>query len=223
MLIQTVVVGIGHWEDLTEPFLVRLLLHHPEKEMKIFVVDNGSKPAYPENSGRYSPHIIRAEDTVGYGSALNFGAEGWKWDWLLCCNNDCTCEGNVTGIVSKLRTDTIYGNAWKFDYQWMADLHLPAVVDSAYLLIPRGVWDVVGEFDPQMDAAFEEIDYGLRAIRAGFRLDVAELPITHLNLHTRRELVGYEKRWNKTSEYFRTKHLMRDVSTGAEAQEVIRE
>jgi hypothetical protein len=205
MLIRAVIVGINHWEDLTQPFLKGLHEHNPafgKHPLDVVMVDNGSRPPYPLE-------CVRLADTVGYGSALNFGAEGWRWDWLLCCNNDCTCEGDVTEIISKLRTDTIYGNAWKFDYQWMTDLHLPAVVDSAYLLIPRKAWDAVGEFDPQMDAAFEEIDYGLRAIEAGFRLDVVELPITHLNLHTRRELEGYDKRWHMTSDYFYKKHFKR--------------
>jgi hypothetical protein len=205
MLTRAVVVGINHWEDLTLPFLKGLHEHNPafrKHSLDVVVVDNGSRPPYPLE-------CVHLADTVGYSSALNFGADGWEWDWLLCCNNDCTCEGSVAEIISNLRPDTIYGNAWKFDYQWMTDLHLPAVVDSAYLLISRKVWDMVGEFDPLMDAAFEEIDYGLRAIEAGFRLDVVELPITHLNLHTRRELEDYDKRWHATSDYFYKKHFKR--------------
>jgi GT2 family glycosyltransferase len=209
MLIRAVVVGIDHWEDLTGRFVIQLNDHNP---FEVFVVDNASITPYPVPSHSV---LIRLNEHVGYGSALNIGGSAHSlkndhdWDWLLCLNNDCTCEGDVVGIISKLRTDTIYGNAWKFDYQWMTDLHLPAVVDSAYLLIPRKAWDAVGQFDPQMDAAFEEIDYGLRAIEAGFRLDVVELPITHLNLHTRRELEGYDKRWHMTSDYFYKKHFKR--------------
>jgi hypothetical protein len=203
MLIRAVVVGIDHWSDLTKPFADDLHKYNPSLSMVI--IDNESPTPYPDHIQR----VMRI-DRCGYGAALNAGAYG-NWNWLLCCNNDCTCEGSITEIIGTLRADTIYGNAWKFDYEWMADLHLPAVVDSAYLLIPRKVWDVVGKFDPQMDAAFEEIDYGLRAIEAGFRLDVVELPITHLNMHTRRELEDYTKRWSKTSECFRQKHLKRDV------------
>jgi GT2 family glycosyltransferase len=206
MLIRAVIVGIDHWEDLTYPFFFGLRgknLQDLEK-LEIKIIDNASSTRYPEGGD----YVIRLDERAGYGSALNMGAYG-NWDWLLCLNNDCTCEGSVTEIISKLRDDTIYGNAWKFDYQWMTDLHLPAVVDSAYLLIPRKAWDSVGQFDPQMDAAFEEIDYGLRAIEAGFRLDVVELPITHLNMHTRRELEGYDKRWHMTSDYFYKKHFKR--------------
>ena len=207
MYLRIVVVGIDHWEDLTLPFLKGLHEHNPafgDPKKDIVLVDNGSRNPYPLE-------CARLDKTVGYGEALNFGASclDANWDWLLCCNNDCLCTGAIDCL--HLRTDTIYGNAWKFDYEWMHDLHLPAVVDSAYLLIPRKVWDAVGQFDPFMDAAFEEIDYGLRAIEAGYRLDVVDLPITHLNRHTRRELEGYDKRWSNTSDYFHKKHKSKAV------------
>lgn len=201
MFIRTLIVGVDHWDDLTKPFADSLQRFNPSLSMTI--IDNASLTPYPD----YTQRVMRI-DRCGYGAALNLGASG-NWNWLLCCNNDCLCSGSVMEIVSTLRPDTIYGNAWKFDYEWMTQLHLPAVVDSAYLLISRKVWDAVGQFDPFMDAAFEEIDYGLRAIEAGYRLDVVELPITHLDLHTRRELEGYDKRWSRTSEYFRRKHLNR--------------
>lgn len=206
MHIRAVIVGIDHWADLTRPFADSLQAHNPTLPMVI--IDNASPTPYPDYQ-RSSPvgeqRVLRI-DRTGYGSALNAGAYG-NWDWLLCCNNDCLCTGAID--CSRLQQDTIYGNAWKFDYQWMTQLHLPAVVDSAYLLIPRRAWDRVGHFDPEMDAAFEEIDYGLRAIDAGFRLDVAELPITHLNMHTRMELEDYSKRWSNTSDHFRHKYLDR--------------
>lgn len=198
MLIRAVIVGVNHWSDLTKPFLKGLEEHNPG--LDVVILDNGSRPPYPSG--------VRVDDTVGYGSALNVGAEG-AWDWLLCANNDCLCTGNVTEAIAYLNKETVYGNAWKFDYEWMKDLELPAVVDSAYLLIPRRVWDRVGPFDEKMDAAFEEIDYGLRVIDAGFRLDVIELPITHLNLHTRNELEGYIKRWEVTSKAFKAKYEKR--------------
>ena len=187
MLIRAVIASVSHLEELAKPFAESLQRHNPA--LPVLIVDNSVK-------------------RTGYGSALNAGAEG-AWDWLLCANNDCICNGNITEAISYLNTDTVYGNAWKFDYEWMAQLELPAVVDSAYLLISRKVWDRVGCFDEKMDAAFEEIDYGLRVIDAGFRLDVIDLPIVHLNLHTRNELEGYTKRWEATSKYFKTKYEKR--------------
>ncbi len=206
MLIRTCIVGIDHWQDLTKPFADSLQEHNPAVSMVI--IDNASQPPYPDYQ-RSSPvggqRVVRI-DRCGYGAALNMGSFG-NWDWLLCCNNDCLCTGKVD--ISTLRPDTIYGNEWKYDYDGMAD-GLPAVVDSAYLLIPRKVWDDVGQFDPFMDAAFEEIDYCIRALDKGYRLDVADLPIIHLNLHTRKELEGYDKRWEVTRKYFHKKHPNRE-------------
>ena len=219
MFIRAVVVGINHWEDLTHRFVVQLNDHN---FFDVFVVDNASNPPYPVPSHSV---LRRLSERVGYGTALNYGARAYSlknghyWDWLLCCNNDCLCTGNVTEIISKLRTDTIYGNEWKYDYDGMQD-GLPAVVDSAYLLIPRKVWECLGGFDPKMDAAFEEIDFQIRALDAGYRIDVADLPITHLNLHTRWELEDYKERWEATRKYFRTKHPNRNTGVGMGAPEV---
>lgn len=197
--VRAVVVGINHWNDLTQPFWESLALHNPR--MDALLVDNGSEPRYPVK-------CVRLEHTVGYGAALNIGAGANWWDWLLCCNNDCECLGNVTHLIETLRTDTVYGNDWKYDYEGTAQ-GLPAVVDSAYFLIPRRVWDTIGSFDDKCDAAFEEVDYCLRALSVGFRLDVAHLPIVHLNMHTRRELINYDKRWSQTRDYFLAKHPAR--------------
>ncbi len=201
-MIQCVVVGIDHWDDLTRPFVEGLKENN--KDMRLLVIDNYSNNKYPDFHG---VDIWRMATRLGYGVALNVGAVpfGEKWDWLLCCNNDCICDGNVEDIIKKLPDDTIYGNAWKYDYSGMKN-GLPAVVDSAYLLIPRRVWDKVGMFDSQMDAAFEEIDYQIRAIEAGFRVDILDLPITHLNLHTRMETEDYMKRWHLTEENFLKKY-----------------
>ena len=203
MKIHCVVVGIDHWHDLTMPF--SLDLHEFNKGMKILVIDNASNEKYPVPIGSERYEIWRMNERHGYGAALNFGSIAENWDWLLCCNNDCICDGNVEDIIRKLPDDTIYGNAWKFDYSGMKN-GLPAVVDSAYLLIPRRIWEKVGMFDPQMEAAFEEIDYQIRAIDAGFRVDVVDLPITHLNMHTRTETKDYQARWHATEKYFLEKH-----------------
>jgi len=47
-------------------------------------------------------------------------------------------------------------------------------------------------------------------VDAGFRVDVATLPITHLNLHTRYELADYKDRWKETQKLFYHKHPARN-------------
>jgi GT2 family glycosyltransferase len=193
-----VVVGIDHWEDLTEPFYKGLRQFNPFAD--ILIVDNLSKIPYPSNEKN---DVIRTKKQIGYGQALNGAAHIMiDWDWLLCCNNDCVCDGKID--VSQLDPHTLYGNDWKYQYEGRNEM--PAVLDSAYFLIPRWIWNDVGQFDEGMDAAFEEVDYCLRALRKGYKLDVVKLPIYHLNLHTRRELAGYTERWNKTVAYFREKY-----------------
>lgn len=204
MKIRAVVVGIDHFDDLTYPFVVGLHEYNPD--LDIILIDNESNPPYPDLSDFQRLDTVRVE-RMGYGAALNRGAFG-TWDWLLTCNNDCLSKGSLQGLVQLLRTDTIYGNAWKFDYAEMSR-GLPAVADSAFMLIPRRIWDRIGGFDPALDAAFEEIDLQIRALDAGFRVDVAFLPIVHLNAHTRHELPDYQKRWADTHRVFVEKYASR--------------
>jgi len=205
-IVRCVVVGIDHFEDLTRPFVSALVKHNPD--LDVVLIDNHSSPCYPSDDNYWT---VRTE-RCGYGQALNIGAdfddgERPYWDWLLCCNNDCLCSaGGIAEIISKLQPDTVYGNNWKVPFNDPAS-GLPEVADSAYFLISRQIWQVIGGYDPEMDAAFEEIDYQIRAVRAGFHVSVAPLPITHLDLHTRYETPDYEKRWEKTQKVFLERYM----------------
>lgn len=192
MRIRLVVVGIGHWSDFTLPFITGLQMHNPEQV--ITLVDNASDNPYPPLPG---VEIVRLEKRVGYGSAINAGAAG-DWDWLICCNNDCECSGNITEIVPLLSDNTIYGAG---PNEWYADM-----VESGYLYIPRRIWEAVGPFDPEMDAAFEDFDYMLRALRSGFRVTSVSVPMKHLYAHTRYEEAAYQAKWDAVRERFFTKH-----------------
>jgi len=193
MKITSVVVGIDHWKDLTLPFVIDLKWYNPD--VQIIVIDNASKEHYPETKGI---DILRLDKRVGYSAALNFGARAADWDVLLCANNDCSCSGSVIQPMSKIDGLTIYGDNWKYEVeQW-----IPATLDSGYFIIPRNIWEVLGGFDELCEAAFEEIDYCLRALERGYNLDVMKLPIKHLNKHTRRESGDYDARWMHTYEYF---------------------
>lgn len=186
-----VVVGIDHWEDITKTFVDGLRLFN----QNVVLIDNASVSPYP--------NALRLPERLGYGAALNRGAASViDWDWLMCCNNDCVCDGKID--TSHLDPRTLYGNDWKYQYEGQNEM--PAVLDSAYFFIPRWIWNDIGPFDEGMDAAFEEVDYCLRALQKGYKLDVCKQPVYHLNLHTRKELAGYTERWNRTAAYFRRKY-----------------
>ena len=200
MNVRCVIVGIDHWVDLTSPFVDSMLRYNPW--LDIVLIDNASVMKYPGSDRYRTLHT----DRIGYGPALNIGAmTGMKnWDWLMCCNNDCLCNGAFT--VDQLNPNVMYGNAWKLPFNDPTS-GLPEVVDSAYLLISNKMWGRIGGFDPDFEAAFEEIDYQVRAVHAGFGVDVAYLPIIHLDRHTRYETPNYEKRWENARKLFLDRYM----------------
>lgn len=204
-----VVVGFNHWygdsladKAFTRDFVTALKEKNPG--LNIVLIDNASEHPYPVDI----VEVIRLDERVGYGKALNIGLERLqkeKCDWYVCFNNDCAVQGdgNILRILETLDTRTLYGSGENYDkkkkimWQW-----------SAWLVISREVLQTVGVFDEHLEAAFEDFDYELRALGKGYKLDTAKFPILHLDEHTRFEDSSYPHRWEKARNYFNVKHGM---------------
>jgi GT2 family glycosyltransferase len=208
-----IIVGFNHWhgdttndKTFTRDFVRRLAEHNPD--LDILLVDNYSHPKpYPVEIAQ-NVQVLRLVRRVGYALALNAGLQKMEpkdYDWYVCFNNDCWIDplhsGNITGILETLNPNVLYGSGENHDrprktvMQW-----------SAWLCISREVFRAVGYFDEKLHAAFEDFDYELRAIQAGFTLDTAKFPIIHMDEHTRFEDDGYPQAWEKARVYFHLKH-----------------
>jgi len=203
--ISLIVVGINRWHDITQPFLLSILKHEPE--VQILLIDNNSSPAYPNNSPGIE--VLRVDERIGYNQAMNIGIQHHKADKYVCFNNDCICKDKFVDTVKGLDDDVLWGSAYKTD-----PLNEIEFVASAWLVISDKILESIGLFDKQLDAGFEELDYELRAMMAGFDLDVAGLPIEHLNKMTRLDEKNYLKHWDICRKYFGKKH---GLKTSAEA------
>ena len=195
--ILPVVVGINHWRDVTSPFLDSIRWHHPTDP--VLVVDNHSKEPYPAQDDII---MLRTNERLGYNEAMNYAARlGPVPDWYVFLNNDCLAQRPFLETVKALDPKTVYGSGQNIDghanfaFQW-----------SAWMCISQEVWRAVGEFDPILSAGFEDFDYQLRAVKAGFGLSYADLNIQHLDRHTRKEEHEYDARWRNCMRYFAEKH-----------------
>ena len=198
--ISLIVVGINRWHDITQPFLLSILKHEPEAQ--ILLIDNNSRPAYPNNSP--SIEVLRIDERIGYNQAMNIGIQHRKADKYVCFNNDCVCEGPFIEKVKMLDDSILWGSDHKPD-----PLNEILFVASAWLVISDKIIEKIGFFDENLSAGFEELDYELRAITADIDLDVAQLPIKHLAEMTRLDEPGYLKRWDICRKYFGEKHGLR--------------
>jgi GT2 family glycosyltransferase len=210
-----IVVGFNHWfgetkydKKFTQEFVLRLAEHNPE--LDILLIDNFSSTPYPME---ILPNVTtkRLLRRVGYAVALNEGLRHFSekdgYDWYVCFNNDNWIDpnlkynANITRILDGLDPRVLYGSGENVDkvrktiMQW-----------SAWLCISKEVLMEVGFFDDRLSAAFEDFDYELRAMQAGYRLDTARFPIIHMDEHTRLEDKNYPADWNKAKTYFELKH-----------------
>lgn len=191
-----IVVGVNKWKEFTCHFVNTLRDKNPN--LDILLIDNGSDTPYPE--GDYI--LRRLPATVGYNNALNFGlTQAGKHDWYILLNNDCECTGNVIKVIEGLDPRKLYGSGENYDpksnllLQW-----------SAWLVVSQAVFQAVGYFDPELEGAFEDFDYELRAMKEGYALDTANLPIIHLDKHSRFETPCYNRRWELSRLHYNRKH-----------------
>lgn len=166
----------------------------------MIIVDNGSAPAFVD------PHrIIRNEQNLGFPKAVNQGIKAATGDIIVILNNDTlVTPGWLDRLEKHLETYDIVGpvtNSISGPQQvpFTADtFQIPAfdIIKPWHRLvffcvaIKRGVIDKIGLLDEQFSPGnFEDDDYCLRAIEAGFKLGIAfDVFITHLGSATHKSL-----------------------------------
>ena len=193
MFVSIVVVGIGQWLEYTEPYIKSLLQFEPG--VKVVVVDNGSVP-------RYSVSAVRFEKVYSYAASINAGLRACpSSDWYVVSNNDVLCNGSFVEALEKLDPDTLYGN--KIHGNDVCERY----VDGWIYFISRQVWDAVGLFDERfLIAAYEDIDYSTRAVKAGIPIEQVSLPFQHLEERIRYTRPNYDEVYEENRNYFMVKH-----------------
>jgi GT2 family glycosyltransferase len=196
-MVLPVIVGIDHWRDITSPFIDSIRAYHPTAPL--VVVDNHSNEPYPAQDDII---LLRTNRRMGYNEAMNYAVENSPVpDWYVFFNNDCLARGPFLEIVSHLDPLTVYGSGANVDgimnfvFQW-----------SAWLCVSREAWEAIGPFDPELSAGFEDFDYQIRAKQTGRALAKADLPVDHLDKHTRLVEDHYRDRWQASRRYFAAKH-----------------
>ena len=216
MKAAAIIVSFDHWhnDQYGDGSWAREFAHNLQRlnpTMKVLVVDNASRIPYTSET----LDIIHLGKRCGYGEALNHGLMHLQvqggFDWYVTLNNDCQIKtgtnGDVVRVLETLSPNTLYGSGVNrdtrltFAWQW-----------SAWMCISAKIFQQVGYFDERLAAAFEDFDYQRRAMDMDFGLDFADLPIEHLDMHTRYEDRDYPKRWEAARLLFETKHKISMMS-----------
>jgi GT2 family glycosyltransferase len=167
---------------------------------EIVVVDNGSVDGTAEAVTAEFPGVVlmRADENLGFGRAVNLGAARAAGDVLLVVNNDAVCAPDFAERLLEAFADPAVGMASAV----LTQRPHPDRVDSAgvELDVTVGSWDLgwnapvaslgdrepvgpcggaagyratawqdAGGFDPALFAYWEDVDLALRLRRAGWR------------------------------------------------------
>jgi GT2 family glycosyltransferase len=205
-----IIVSFDHWHNdiPKDGSWAREFAHNLQRcnpEMKVLVIDNASRIPYISKE----LDIIHLKERCGYGEALNHGLMHLQvqggFDWYITLNNDCQIKtgtkGDVMSKLEKLSPTVLYGSGENRDttlpFSWQY---------SAWMCISQKIFKDVGYFDERLSAAFEDFDYQRRAMDLDYGLDFADLPIEHLDMHTRYEDNHYPARWEAARQLFQAKH-----------------
>mgnify|MGYP001293464684 FL=1 len=190
MTVSIVAVGIDKWEVSSLPMIESVKRFEPNAD--IVLVDNAADEPYPTDAGA---RVVRLDKRVSMAEAMNYGAMFTKASWMLFANNDILCTAPYIKMVEGLSRKAIYGvdvlNWWK--RRWL---------DGWIMAIPRGVWNRVGIFDPNfIYAGFEDADYCFRVEQAGYKVEGAQLPFIHKELHSRFTMPNYMSQREENIKY----------------------
>lgn len=189
-----IIVGLNYWYDLTFPAIRSFLMG--SGPVRVICVDNGSNPPYPPTLGRVI--MVRNEET-GYAGGVNLGIEADLYaEWYLIVSNDVICHANLMPIIDNLSEDTVYCAAFQKGQKW---------IDGWLYLISKKAWRDIGPFDAAIPAtAGEDIDYSIRTEKAGYKLEIVNLPIEHRATQSRFAVPHYRDIRLKNFAYVEKKH-----------------
>ena len=196
MSVSVIIAAFNQWEEYTKPLIKSIWKYEPKVE--IVVVDSDSQPPYPDLS-----YVVKTGN-ISYGEAINVGVKNSNGDWILSLNNDVLCEGPFVEYIEGLNPDSIYGRQIieEMGYRWLGNW---------LALIPRGVWNAVGGFDPNFKkCGFEDADFCVRAkLFNNIDTKPVDLPFHHFWGKTRWQDPQYPRIRQENIEYFEKKHGFR--------------
>lgn len=163
----------------------------------VVVIDNGSRDDSPAAAEREGAHVIRLDQNIGFGRALNLGVAEFPAERLVFLNNDVECEprllealveaseaeaaDTVAGVLLQMEREDLIDSAGvvadrtllAWDYLHGAPVEEattavpPLGPTGGAALVKRDIFERVGGFDERIFAYLEDLDLALRIRCAG--------------------------------------------------------
>lgn len=162
--------------DLLQQYLDDLAEHEAYRDMRVIVVDVASKNRRAPNCA-FSQIYIPVHK-ANYSQAVNVGLRESAAEYIIWGNEDLRIHGPfVDAFLAPIKEDpkTLVGRVmgyqagWRYMPAWLIGMHRNALEEIGYL-------------DEDFPGTFEDVDYCVRATKAGYRLVKANVAVNHLAL-----------------------------------------
>jgi len=185
-------------EDTRECLFSITKLRYPKSKMEVIIIDNGSTDNTIPFIRKNFPwvKIFVQKKNFGFAKAVNLGIERSNGEYLLITNNDVIFEKNYlvnlviflqknpkVGIVGgkiyyKHPKNKVAFSGAKFNfYTGLLSLNKKPnkVCETDWnpgcnMFVKKKVFDKIGQFDEKFFFYFEDLDFCLRAKRAGYQV-----------------------------------------------------
>jgi GT2 family glycosyltransferase len=157
----------------------------PDSRYEVIVIDNGSRDGSADVAAAHGARVV-SEPQPNRSRARNAGARAAQADALAFIDADCVatpgwlsallaCRGRAPLVAGPVQIETNsppnaierFESAWRFDQEkgvkqgWAA---------TANLLAERSAFEAIGGFDTEYPHIGEDVDFCIRAGRAGYAL-----------------------------------------------------
>ena len=227
--------------EYTELAIKSLFKH--TKDFELIVIDNGDVERVPDREGIT---IIQNQGNLGYPESMNQGLEEATGDYLCVVNNDLIFPpswlermiahieygrldmvGPACNSISGLQQRLIDVYEDEEDFYKVAEEYYQKEKGNQFryhrlvgfcILMKREIYTKIGGFDLVFSPGnFEDDDFCLRAIQAGFRLGVAkDVFLHHFGSITHKLLdIDYQSLLNKNQRIFNSMWDMKVIKNMA--------
>lgn len=189
------------WNNLT---LTEKCLASVEKysnDFELILIDNGSDDGTEHRLGALggpNTYVQRNEKNRGFAAAINQGAKLAKGDYLVFLNNDCgVTEGWLEKMAAHFKPGVGAVGPISPNGAWHQSTLYQGLEESAPFLtffcvmVFKEAWEKVGELDQAFFFGAEDLDWSIRARKAGYSLVVArDCVILHEGGASAKKLLG---------------------------------
>lgn len=187
------------WEDTKECLESLSKLNYAKRSIEIIVVDNNSQDQTPQKIRKLFSHVkvIEQQKNLGYAKAVNISLSKASGQYILFTNNDIVLDRNyIKNMVSlamsnpeisvigsmvylknpkgKIGFNGLRLNPYlgyhQYDLKNLDQVRECDLPPSGGFFVRRSLIDEIGSLDEGFFLYFEDVDFCLRAKRAGYKI-----------------------------------------------------